>query len=71
MILGQEAGKEHAVPMLVGEFLGQLVDALLTVGTPDITYLTATRAESVSQGAVLGSEVSEWLSSINGPPLQG
>ena len=70
MILGQEPGKQHPVPVFVGELLGQLVDVLRLVGLSNIADLSATGAKPIPQFFLVGTEVRERLGRIDCPFLQ-
>ena len=56
-VLGQEAGKQHAVPVLVGRFPGQVLQALGVVGRLGIAQRTAVRAQAAAQGLQLIGQV--------------
>ena len=66
MILGQEPGEEHPMPILVGEFLGQLVNGLRFIRVPQVACLTAPGSQPVSQFLLLRSEMRERLGDIHG-----
>ena len=70
VILGQEAGEQHPVPVLVGKFLGELVDLLAIVGIAPITGLVPPGSKLLAKRSVSQREVAERFGGIDGPPLE-
>ena len=71
VILRQEAGEQHAVPVLVGKFLGELVDLLgdRRLVAP-ITGLDPPGSKLLAKRFVSQREVAERFGGIDGPPLE-
>ena len=71
VVLREEAGEEHPVPVFVSEFLGQPVDLLrLPRLVPPVARLPPTGAEPLAERLVRRREVLEWLGGVDRPPLQ-
>ena len=71
VVLGQEPGEQHPVPVFVGEFLGELVDLLgARPLVPHVARLPAPGPEPVPELLVRGREVLERLGDIDRPPLE-
>ena len=51
VILGQEPGEQHPVPVLVGQLLGQVFDGLSLIGRLDITRLLASCPAAIVSGS--------------------
>jgi hypothetical protein len=67
VVFGQESGKEHPVPMLVGASLNETLDFLsLPLRVATITELAAMRAELIAQSAVFRRHVSPGLVMVHG-----
>ena len=72
VILCQKACKEHAVPVFVGELLGELVDFLLVViSVAAVSGLDSSGSESAAEVAVRDREVTEGLGGVDGPAAGG
>ena len=56
-VFGQKAGKQHAVPVLVGHFPHQLLHGLGVVGGLGIAQRPAMRAQAAAQGFVVVAQV--------------
>ena len=60
MVLGQEAGKEHAVPMLVGDLFNQTVDFLNSgPGVTPVAQVPSVHPEAETEFPILLTEVSK------------
>ena len=71
VVLRQEAGEQHPVPVFVGKLLGELVDLLgVSLLVSPIPGLLATGAESGAKQFVGCREVIERLGDVDGPPLE-
>ena len=70
MILGQEPGEQHPVPVLVGQLLGEVVDRLFLVRILDIARLIAPCPEHSPEPLVLVIEVGERLGLLDRPLLK-
>ena len=70
MVLGQKPSKQHPMPILVGQLLTELVNALRLVGSPLITRLPSASTQPIPQHLLGRFEVSVRLSNINRPPYE-
>ncbi len=70
VVLGQEPGEEHPVPVLVGELLGQVLDGLSLIGRLDVTRLLAPRLEPSPEPLVVLIEVRVGLGLLDRPFLK-
>jgi hypothetical protein len=68
IVLGQEAGKEHPMPVFVGQFLGKLLDLLLAARLPLITRLPG--AEAIPQLPLRFREMVKGPGSVHRQTLQ-
>ena len=58
VVLGQEAGKQHTVPVLVGDLFDQAVDLLdLGLGMAHVAQLPSVNPETAAQLPVLSAQV--------------
>src|SRR5207253_1803327 len=64
MVLSQKPGKEHPMPIFVGEFLGKLVDLLFTVWFAQVTRLSGPGAQPIPECTLLVAEMVKRLRSI-------
>jgi len=65
-VLGQKAGEEHAMPVLVSALTGEMSNlvvhaAAVRFGKPSIPELTSTRAEVVAQFPLVRCHMRIWL----------
>jgi hypothetical protein len=70
MILGQEPGEQHSMPIFVSEFLRELVDRLRLVVVPQISRLLPPRPQLIPQVFFPGSEMRKRFRRFDGPLLQ-
>ncbi len=70
IVLGQEAGKEHPMPVFVGQFLGELVDLLLAVRLALVARLPSAGAEAIPQLPLRFREMVKWPGSVHRQTLQ-
>ncbi len=71
VVFGQEPGEQHAVPVFVGQFLGQLVDTLgLLRVVAHVARLAAAGAEPGPQLPVGGGKMRERLGGVDRPFLE-
>ena len=70
LILSQEAGEEHLVPMLVSALPVKMVDALLAVCLKHVAKLPAPGPELDTQIPLRGREVPRRLGLVDRQPLQ-
>ena len=57
VVLGQEAGKEHAVPVLVGHLFDETVHGLFFPAVEGVSELAAVNAQSLAQTALIGRKM--------------
>jgi hypothetical protein len=70
VILRQKTGEQHAVPVLVGKFLGKLVYLLATVSMAPITGLHPPGSKLLAKHFVNQGKVAKRFVGIDGPPLE-
>ena len=66
-VLRQETGEQHAVPLLVGHFLDQRLEA---IGLDAAAKLAGTGAQRVAQAPRLGGHRGEWLVAFDRQRIQ-
>ncbi|HOF31407.1 MAG TPA: hypothetical protein PK441_11210, partial [Burkholderiaceae bacterium] len=59
VVVGQKAGEQHAVPVLVGHLLGEVVHGLHLAAVQGIAQLPAVGAQAAAQLTVLFAQVSK------------
>jgi hypothetical protein len=69
--LGEEAGKEHAVPVLVGDFRDEVVDGLRVVGAQHVAQCATMGAQAHAQFFLGIAGVGGGIPGTDGEGLQG